>query len=118
MVKPPRPHEPSEPDEALDLLRALARQQREPDHADDPAQTEAPPPESEADKMEALRALAQKLDHQLRTPPPPAAEAPPRRRAPRGAALSEFWKQLAERATALIAALAGLTRRHLSRLHG
>ncbi len=119
MVKLPRSHERSEPDEALDLLRALARQQRESDHADDPAQTEAPPPpESEADKMEALRALAQKLDHQLRTPAPPAAEAPPPRPAPRGAALSAFWKRLMARATALASASASATRRHLSRLHG
>jgi hypothetical protein len=72
MAKDPRPPQPgsSNPDEALDLLRALAR-------ARQPSQPEqAPPPAATGDeKMDALKALAEKLDLQLRGAP--AAGAPP-----------------------------------------
>jgi hypothetical protein len=64
MAKDPRPPPPGspEPDEALELLRALAR-----------ARGNAPAPGEE--KLDALRELAAKLDLQLRGAPP-AARAP------------------------------------------
>ena len=70
MVKDPRPHKPGspEPDEALDLLRALARSK--------PSRPSAPPrlpPGGGGEKLDALKALAEKLDLQLRSP----AEAAP-----------------------------------------
>ena len=78
MVKDPRPRPPRspEPDEALDLLRALARSQ--PPGA--PSRAPEPPrgAPAEDEKLDALRALAAKLDLQLRGPndgvpaPPPA----------------------------------------------
>src|SRR5579862_6557707 len=66
MVKDPRPHKPgsSEPDEALDLLRALARSR-----APDPSPHETDPAQSEDEKFESLRALAERLDFQLRGSP-------------------------------------------------
>jgi len=85
MVNDPRSPKPgsSEPEEALDLLRALARarapQPPHDDHVDQPAH-----PEDE--KLDTLRALAENLDRQLRAAPgeaqpgPPAA--PPPHRAP------------------------------------
>jgi hypothetical protein len=77
MAKDPRPPQPgsSQPDEALDLLRALARA-RQPSQPPQPEP--APPPAATGDeKLDALRALAEKLDLQLRgSPPPPPAGAP------------------------------------------
>jgi hypothetical protein len=80
MAKDPRPPPPgsSDPDDALDLLRALAR-------ARQPSQPEpAPPPPATGDeKLDALRALAEKLDLQLRGAPPAAAPpGSPMQRAP------------------------------------
>jgi len=74
MAKDPRPPQPgsSNPDEALDLLRALAR-------ARQPSQPEQAPPPAAAsgeEKIDALRALAEKLDLQLRGAPPAAAPPP------------------------------------------
>jgi hypothetical protein len=74
MAKDPRPPQSgsSDPDDALELLRALAR-------ARPPSQPEpgpAPPsPASGDEKLDALRALAEKLDLQLRGSSP-AAPAP------------------------------------------
>ena len=85
MAKDPRPPEPGAPppDEALDLLRALAR-------ARPPSQPESTPPgpASGDEKLDALRALAEKLDLQLRgaspaTPAPgPLPPGPSSPRAP------------------------------------
>jgi hypothetical protein len=75
MAKDPRPQKPgsSEPDEALDLLRALARTR--------PGQPSSPPGSADAgqpeDKLDALRELAEKLDLQLRGPPAGAAAPGP-----------------------------------------
>jgi hypothetical protein len=80
MAKDPRPPEPgpSEPDDALDLLRALARA-RQPSQAPPPPQPAPPPAATGDEKMDALRALAEKLDLQLRGVPPaaPASGLPP-----------------------------------------
>jgi hypothetical protein len=75
MAKDPRPQKPGspEPDEALDLLRALARTR--------PGQPPSGPGPADAgqgdDKLDALRELAEKLDLQLRGSPPPAATPGP-----------------------------------------
>jgi hypothetical protein len=94
MVKDPRPHKPgsSDPDEALDLLRALARSQapRQPSpqpsrQSPHPAPHAQPPePAPGGEKLDALRELAEKLDFQLRGPTDggPAADAPPYHGAP------------------------------------
>src|SRR3954451_16646203 len=88
MVNDPRPPKPgsSEPDNALDLLRALARS-RESDPAR-PDRGRAPPePDPGGEKLDALRVLAAKLDRQLKST---ETDAEPRStlRAPRrGAAL-------------------------------
>jgi hypothetical protein len=76
MVKDPRSNKPgsSEPDEALDLLRALARSR-----GDQPPQPQAepqPPPQGD-EKLDALRALAEKLDLQLRSAPGGNQPGPP-----------------------------------------
>jgi hypothetical protein len=67
MVRDPRSPKPgsSEPDEALDLLRALARSRET-----RPAWDHGPssPNDAEADKLDALRALAETLDRQLKAP--------------------------------------------------
>jgi hypothetical protein len=80
MAKDPRPPQPGspEPNEALDLLRALAR-------ARQPGQPGAasPLPASGDEKLDALRALAEKLDLQLRGSSPAApAPGPPMPHAP------------------------------------
>jgi len=72
MMKDPRPHKPGspEPNEALDLLRTLARRragEAEP-HGPPPAEA-ARPAEEAPHNFDALRELAQRLDRQLRTPP-------------------------------------------------
>ena len=73
MVKDPRPQPPGspQPDEALELLRALARSRGHTLEPSAPGQPEDP--------LDALRALAEKLDLQLRSTPPPdsTATAPP-----------------------------------------
>src|SRR5262245_47432102 len=92
MVKDPRPDKPgsSKPEEALDLLRALARSRGNPSPQGEP---ESPPSGQPDEKLDALRALAEKLDFQLRSLSPaapapgpaeqaaaqPADDAPPRR---------------------------------------
>lgn len=81
MAKDPRPPPPgsSEPDEALELLRALARARGGPQ----PPEPEPPAPGDE--KLDALRELAAKLDLQLRGSPPPArapGSPPPGARTP------------------------------------
>jgi hypothetical protein len=102
MVKDPRPHKPGspEPEEALDLLRALARSRGTPAPPPHPA---PPPGDLGGDgKLDALRALAEKLDLQLRgagaaqtsapfadeppLPLPPRPAMPPRERDGPGAA--------------------------------
>jgi hypothetical protein len=110
MVKDPRPHQPgsSEPDEALDLLRALART-----HAGNSPRTEPAPPApagSGDEKLDSLRALAERLDLQLRSSPPPGdlpGPPPPlppppatRARPPR-----DPWQTLRREWQALVAAL-------------
>jgi hypothetical protein len=64
MAKDPRPPPPGSPerDEALDLLRALARARANEQHE--------PAPPSGDEKLDALRELAAKLDFQLRGLPP------------------------------------------------
>ena len=73
MVKDPRPHKPGspEPDEALELLRALARSRGS---QPSPPEPEPPAPTHGEDKLDALRALAEKLDLQLRSSPSDAAQ--------------------------------------------
>jgi hypothetical protein len=84
MAKDPRPPQPgsSDPDDALDLLRALARARAPSQPA--PAAPSAPPsPAAGDEKMDALRALAEKLDLQLRGAQPAAAPpGPPQQRTP------------------------------------
>ena len=74
MAKDPRAPRPgaSPPDEALELLRALAR-------ARQPSQPEPGPPASGSgdEKLDSLRALAEKLDLQLRGSSPPGPLPPP-----------------------------------------
>jgi len=76
MVKDPRPPGSSEPEETLDLLRALARTRAGAPPAEPPA---APAGDGE-EKLEALRALADNLGRQLRTtlPDAPPSTPPPR----------------------------------------
>ena len=77
MVKDPRPPGSSEPQEALDLLRALARSRA----GAPPAEPQAEPPAApapaspEENPLDTLRALAENLDRQLRTTHPD--DAPP-----------------------------------------
>src|SRR5262245_5780705 len=113
MVKDPRPDKPgsSEPDETLDLLRALARARGNPSPQ---PEAESPPSGQPDDKLDALRALTKKLEFQLRSgstaaPAPDPAEkiaapadddAPPRR------AWADRLRQTARREwRALVAAL-------------
>ena len=68
MVKDPRPHKPGspEPDDALDLLRALARRK-----GSSVSPRPSPPRRPQGggeEKLDALKALAEKLDLQLRSP--------------------------------------------------
>jgi len=80
MVKDPRPPGSSEPQDALDLLRALARSraptpepQAEAPTGPAPASQEENP--QEENPLDTLRALAENLDRQLRTTHPD--DAPP-----------------------------------------
>jgi hypothetical protein len=118
MAKDPRPPQPgsSEPDEALDLLRALARVRG-------PSQLEpAPPsPASGDEKLDSLRALAEKLDLQLRgaapaapppgptplgppVPLPPGPLPPPSLGAPPRPAWHDRWRATARREWRALAA--------------
>jgi hypothetical protein len=79
MAKDPRPPPTgsSAPDDALDLLRALARARQPAPPQPDPAA-----PASGDEKLDALKALAEKLDLQLRgsspaPPPGPSMPQPP-----------------------------------------
>ena len=103
MVKDPRPPKPgsSEPDDALDLLRALARS-RESDPSQPDRGRASPEPEHGGEKLDALRVLAAKLDRQLKSTEP---DTEPRStlRAPRRATLGR--RQIAI-AVAAVAALA------------
>jgi hypothetical protein len=96
MVKDPRPPKPgsSEPDDALDLLRALARNRE-----GDPS-----PPEHGGEKLDALRVLAAKLDRQLKSTEP---DAEPRStlRAPRRGTLGRRQIAIVVAAVAVLAAL-------------
>jgi len=85
MAKNPRKPGPSEPDEAVDLLRALARRRE----ADQPAPARSGPRRAPAthqgdpEDLDSLRELAASLDRQLRSPRADDERAPPRqRRAP------------------------------------
>jgi hypothetical protein len=103
MVKDPRPPKlgSSEPDDALDLLRALARS-RESDPARPDRARASPEPDHGSEKLDALRVLAAKLDRQLKSTEP---DTEPRStlRAPRRATLGR--RQIAI-AVAAVAALA------------
>src|SRR6267378_1817044 len=103
MVKDPRPPKPgsSEPDDPLDLLRALAGS-RESDPSRPDRGGASPEPEHGGEKLDALRVLAAKLDRQLKSTEP---DAKPRStlRAPRRATLGR--RQIAI-AVAAVAALA------------
>jgi len=85
MAKNPRKPGPSEPDEAVDLLRALARRRE----ADQPASARSGPRrapgghQGDPEDLDSLRELAASLDRQLRSPRGDDERAPPRqRRAP------------------------------------
>jgi len=103
MVKDPRPPKPgsSEPDDPLDLLRALAGS-RESDPSRPDRGGASPEPEHGGEKLDALRVLAAKLDRQLKSTEP---DTEPRStlRAPRRATLGR--RQIAI-AVAAVAALA------------
>ena len=103
MVKDPRPPKPgsSEPDDALDLLRALARS-RESDPSRPDRGRESPEPEHGGEKLDALRVLAAKLDRQLKSTEP---DAEPRStlRAPRRATLGRRQIAIAVAAVAVLA---------------
>jgi len=88
MVKKPRSQPGrSDPDEAIHLLRALARKQREPARTND-MNSPSSPQGGEPDKTEALRELAQKLDRQLRRPGEAPVEARSRARPRRAARIA------------------------------
>lgn len=83
MVKDPRSNKPgsSEPDEALDLLRALARARGGQPSLGAPGPQ--PPAQGGDEKLDTLRELAERLDLQLRgLGPQPAPGPPPRAPSP------------------------------------
>src|SRR4051812_31036129 len=104
MVNDPRPPKlgSSEPDDALDLLRALARS-RESDPARPDRGRASPEPDHGGEKLDALRVLAAKLHRQLKSTEPEAGPRSPLRAPRRGAALG--GRQIAI-AVAAVAALA------------
>src|SRR4030081_3771899 len=107
MVKDPRPPKPgsSKPDDALDLLRALAHNRESDPSRPDRGQA-SPEPEHGGEKLDALRVLAAKLDRQLKSTEP---DTEPRStlRAPRRATLGRRQIAIAVAAVAALA-LAGL----------
>ena len=106
MVKDSRPPKPgsSEPDDPLDLLRALARS-RESDPSWPDRGGASPEPEHGGEKLDALRVLAAKLDRQLKSTEP---DAEPRStlRAPRRATLGRRQIAIAVAAVAVLALVA------------
>jgi hypothetical protein len=74
MVKDPRQQKPGStpPDDAIDLLRALARSKGPSTRPAPPR----PPADTGEEKLDALRALAERLDMQLRAPPDGGPYAP------------------------------------------
>jgi hypothetical protein len=108
MAKDPRPPKPgsSEPDDALDLLRALARS-RESDPARADGGRASPEPDHGGEKLDALRGLAAKLDRQLKSAEPDAEPRSALRATRRGATLGR--RQFAIAVAAVMAlALVGL----------
>ena len=106
MVKDPRPPKPgsSEPDDPLDLLRALAGS-RESDPSRPDRGGASPEPEHGGEKLDALRVLAAKLDRQLKSTEP---DAEPRStlRAPRRATLGRRQIAIVVAAVAVLALMA------------
>jgi len=106
MVKDPRPPKPgsSEPDDPLDLLRALAGS-RESDPSRPDRGGASPEPEHGGEKLDALRVLAAKLDRQLKSTEP---DAKPRStlRAPRRATLGRRQIAIVVAAVAVLALMA------------
>jgi len=106
MVKDPRPPKPgsSEPDDPLDLLRALARsRESEPSRPDRGGAS--PEPEHGGEKLDALRVLAAKLDRQLK-PTEPDAKPRSTLRAPRRATLGRRQIAIVVAAVAVLALMA------------
>jgi len=106
MVKDPRPPKPgsSEPDDPLDLLRALARS-RESDPSRPDRGGASPEPEHGGEKLDALRVLAAKLDRQLK-PTEPDAKPRSTLRAPRRATLGRRQIAIVVAAVAVLALMA------------
>ncbi len=106
MVKDPRPPKPgsSKPDDALDLLRALAHNRESDPSRPDRGQA-SPEPEHGGEKLDALRVLAAKLDRQLKSTEP---DAKPRStlRAPRRATLGRRQIAIVVAAVAVLALMA------------
>jgi hypothetical protein len=106
MVKDPRPPKPgsSKPDDALDLLRALAHNRESDPSRPDRGQA-SPEPEHGGEKLDALRVLAAKLDRQLKSTEP---DTEPRStlRAPRRATLGRRQIAIAVAAVAVLALVA------------
>ena len=106
MVKDPRPPKPgsSEPDDPLDLLRALARS-RESDPSRPDRGGASPEPEHGGEKLGGLRVLAAKLDRQLK-PTEPDAKPRSTLRAPRRATLGRRQIAIVVAAVAVLALMA------------
>ncbi len=106
MVKDPRPPKPgsSEPDDPLDLLRALAGS-RESDPSRPDRGGASPEPEHGGEKLDALRVLAAKLDRQLK-PTEPDAKPRSTLRAPRRATLGRRQIAIVVAAVAVLALMA------------
>jgi hypothetical protein len=90
MVQDPRSPKPgsSEPDDALDLLRALARGH---ESESTPPEGGQGVPEPQGEKFDALRELAAKLDRQLRSSEAVIDPAPTRGVSRRLAELGHWW---------------------------
>ena len=106
MVKDPRPPKPgsSEPDDPLDLLRALAGS-RESDPSRPDRGGASPEPEHGGEKLDALRVLAAKLDRQLK-PTEPDAKPRSTLRAPHRATLGRRQIAIVVAAVAVLALMA------------
>jgi hypothetical protein len=109
MVKDPRPPKPgsSEPDDALDLLRALARS-RESDPARPDRARASPEPDHGSEKLDALPVLAAKLDRQLKSTDPNADRGPTLRAPRRSATLGRRQIGIAAAAVAVLGLMLGL----------